>query len=227
MQKYTTNIEAKMQQLLHAGTLQIRTITHINERQQMYEAKKFDHLLGTSGFSDDLLANHFTLYQGYVSNTNKVSEILSDMARSGGAGSSEFGELKRRFGWEFNGMRLHEYYFGNMSKKAVELGGGTKFAKSLEANFGSLEDWERDFTSTGAIRGIGWVILAEDVKTGKLFNTWINEHDGGLLAGSKPLLVMDVFEHAFMIDYGLKRAEYISAFMASVDWSVVEDRYNK
>jgi Fe-Mn family superoxide dismutase len=76
----------------------------------------------------------------------------------------------------------------------------------------------------GMMRGIGWVILAHDKSTGKLFNVWINEHDTGHLAGATPLLVMDVFEHAYMVDYGLKKADYITAFMSSIDWHNVEER---
>lgn len=187
----------------------------------MYVAKKYEHLLGLEGFSDTLLKNHFTLYEGYVANTNKVSDSLTDATKQG---TPEYAELKRRFGWEFNGMRLHEYYFGNMAKGAAVLDGSSVLAKKLVEQFGSVEAFEKDFRATGAMRGIGWVILAYDKDTDRLFNTWINEHDAGHLAGAVPLLVMDVFEHSFMIDYGLKRADYIAAFWKAIDWKVVEKR---
>jgi Fe-Mn family superoxide dismutase len=185
-----------------------------------YEAKNFDKLLGTKDFSDQLLKNHFTLYQGYVTNTNKVADSLSAMAREGKIATPEYAELKRRFGWEFNGMRLHEFYFGNIIKGGKEIDKNTNLYKKIVADFGSYENWEKDFKATGAMRGIGWVILSYDGMEGRLFNTWINEHDGGHLCGAKPLLVMDVFEHAYMIDYQLKKADYIEAFFKAIDWTI-------
>ncbi|MEK7538252.1 MAG: Fe-Mn family superoxide dismutase [Patescibacteria group bacterium] len=187
----------------------------------MYEPKNFERLLGTNGFSDVLLRNHFTLYEGYVSNTNKVNELL----KSAEVGTPAYNELKRRFGWEWNGMRLHELYFENIKKEGSELDKKGAFAKKIAENFGSWEAWEKDFRATGALRGIGWAILSRDTETGRLFNVWINEHDGGHLAGSTPVLVMDVFEHAFMLDYGLKRADYIAAFWTAIDWDTIEKRF--
>ncbi len=187
----------------------------------MYEAKNFERLLGTEGFSDALLRNHFILYEGYVSNTNKVSDFLKTTE----AGTPPWSELKRRFGWEWNGMRLHELYFGNMVKNGNTLDNKSALAKKISEDFGSFEAWEKDFRATGSLRGIGWAMLARDVETGRLFNVWINEHDDGHLAGGTPLLVMDVFEHAFVLDYGLKRADYISAFWNAIDWSVVSGRF--
>jgi Fe-Mn family superoxide dismutase len=189
-----------------------------------YTAKDYNALIGMEGFSETLIKNHFTLYQGYVTNTNKVSEILGQMLKDGKTGTPEYAELKRRFGWEFDGMRLHEYYFENLGGK-VPLGRDSKLAKQIQAEFGSYEDWEKDFRATGAMRGIGWVVLYEDASAGRLFNVWINEHDVSHPAGCNPLLIMDVFEHAFMIDYGLKRADYIEAFFKNINWKVVESRY--
>lgn len=186
---------------------------------QPYTAKDFSHLLGTPGFSDTLLNNHFMLYQGYVTNVNKLNDLLKTKE----AGTPEYAELHRRFGWEWNGMRLHELYFGNLGKHGVALS-ERSLKKMIETTWGSVEDWKKEFVGMAAMRGVGWVILCHDKKEGKLFNVWINEHDGGHLAGLVPLLVMDVFEHAFMGDYGLKRADYISAFMNGIDWHAVEER---
>ena len=188
-----------------------------------YEAKDYTKLIGMEGFSETLLKNHFTLYQGYVTNTNKLMDMLASMLKEGKVGTPEYAELKRRMGWEFNGMRLHEYYFDNLGGKAA-LDKSGKLAKKLAENFGGYEDWERDFRGTGAVRGIGWVILYKDNVSGKLFNQWINEHDVGHPAGCAPILVMDVFEHAFITDYGLKRADYIEAFFRNINWAVVESR---
>jgi len=175
------------------------------------------------GFSQTLLNNHFTLYQGYVTNTNKLLELGSAMLKEGKAGTPEYAELKRRLGFEFNGMRLHEYYFGNLGGKG-NLDRSGRLAKKLAEEFGSYDDWEKDFRGTATMRGIGWAILYLDNATGRLINQWINEHETGHLAGGTPVLVLDVFEHAFMIDYGLKRGDYIEVFFKNVNWDVVEGR---
>lgn len=193
----------------------------------VYQAKNFDHLLGTPGFSDQLLKNHFTLYQGYVTNTNKLIEELDAMTKEGKVGTPAYAELKRRFGWEFNGMRLHELYFENMTKEKVDFPEGSPLFKKILQDFGSFETWEKDFKATGAMRGIGWAALYYDPVANKLFNTWINEHDVGHLSTCSIILIMDVFEHAYMIDYGLKRADYIEAFFKAIDWKVVLNRYEK
>jgi len=188
-----------------------------------YTAKDYARLLGMEGFSDALLKNHFTLYQGYVTNTNKLLDALDRMLKDGQVSAPEYAELKRRFGWEFNGMRLHEYYFDNLGGKAGVQKDG-KLATALAAYFGSVEAWEKDFRATGAMRGIGWVALYQDMVGGKLMNFWINEHDVSHPAGCNPILIMDVFEHAFMLDYGLKRADYIEAFFKNLNWTAAESR---
>jgi Fe-Mn family superoxide dismutase len=188
-----------------------------------YEAKDYARLLGMEGFSDNLLNTHFTLYKGYVTNTNKLFDTLAGMVKDGKAATPEYAELKRRLGWEFNGMRLHEYYFENLGGKAA-LNQDGKLGKLLVAGFGSYDVWLQDLKGTATMRGIGWTILYQDVVGGKLFNQWINEHDVGHPAGCQPLLVLDVFEHAFITDYGLKRADYIEAFLKNVDWKAVEAR---
>lgn len=188
-----------------------------------YTAQNFDHLFGLKGFSDQLLQNHFKLYQGYVTNTNKLIELLDKLE----PGTPEYSELQRRFGWEFNGMRLHEFYFSNVVKGGKALNKNSPFAKELIKIYGSLENWEKNFKGVGAMRGIGWVVLVYDQKQKEFFNLWINEHDVGHLAGAVPLLIMDVFEHAFMLDYGLNRLDYLKAFMEAIDWEVVQKSFEK
>ena len=188
-----------------------------------YAPKDYTKLIGMDGFSETLLKNHFTLYQGYVTNTNKVLDTLDQMNKDGKTAIPEFAELKRRLGWEFNGMRLHEYYFENLGGKGGIIKDG-KAAKAIAAGFGSIEAWEKDFRATGAMRGIGWVVLYQDTSSNRLINFWINEHDTAHPAGCNPLLIMDVFEHAFMLDYGLKRADYIEAFFKNINWSAVDAR---
>ena len=189
----------------------------------MYTEKDFSNLLGVEGFSDKLLTTHFKLYSGYVKNTNKVVELLKGLE----PGSPQWAEVKRRFGWEFNGMRLHELYFENLSKEKKTLPEDSPLFTLMLEMFGSGEACHKDFVNTGKLRGIGWAIMAYDPVAKKLFNTWINEHDVGHLAGAVPLLVMDVFEHAFVTDYNMDRAAYIQAFVNAIDWDVVQKRFEK
>jgi Fe-Mn family superoxide dismutase len=188
-----------------------------------YQAKDYSKLIGMKGFSETLLKNHFTLYQGYVTNTNKAIDILEQMQKDGKTGTPEYAELKRRFGWEFNGMRLHEYYFENLGGKTA-LDHYGPLGKQMECDFGSYEGWEKDFKATGSMRGIGWAVLYQDNTNRRLFNFWVNEHDVSHPAGCVPILIMDVFEHAFMLDYGLKRADYIGAFFENINWAAAESR---
>jgi Fe-Mn family superoxide dismutase len=188
-----------------------------------YEAQDFSKLKGMKGFSNNALDLHFALYQGYVRNTNLIWAELKKLDEEHHTGTPAYAELKRRFGWEFNGMRLHELYFSNLGGTGPLPMDSPLMLKIVE-NFGSFDKWAADFKATGSIRGIGWVVLYEDPTNGRLFNTWINEHDVDHLAGGRPLLVMDVFEHAYMPDYGLKRGDYIDAFFENINWRAVEAR---
>jgi Fe-Mn family superoxide dismutase len=191
-----------------------------------YQAMNFEKLLGTEGFSNQLLNNHFTLYNGYVTNTNKLMDELAELEKQGKAGTPQFAEMKRRFGWEFDGMRLHELYFGNMAKGGAAADKNSKLFAKIAEDFGSFENLEKQFKAVGAMRGIGWTLLYYDSTGNQLITAWINEHDTGHLAATTPILIMDVFEHAFMIDYGLKRADYIEAFFKAIDWTVVAKRFD-
>jgi superoxide dismutase, Fe-Mn family len=188
-----------------------------------YETKNYTNLMGMKGFSQEALSLHFSLYEGYVKNTNTILEKLDELAKEKKYESIEYSELKRRFGWEFNGMRLHELYFNSLGGSGI-IGENSKLFKLIENQFGSFELWRADFVSTAKIRGIGWVILYQDPESGKLMNFWVNEHDAGHGSGLKPILNMDLFEHAYMIDYGKDRAAYIEAFLNNVDWNKIEKR---
>lgn len=186
-----------------------------------YKARDFSPLIGMSGFSETMLKNHFTLYQGYVTNLNKLADIIAGKPKD--AMNPEYAELKRRLGFEYNGMRLHEYYFENLGGKSP-LDKSGEFVKKLAAAFGSYETWEEDFKATGKMRGVGWAILYADEKTGNLFNVWVAEHQDNHFSGGKLILVMDVWEHAFMTDYQTNRAAYVDAFFKNINWDAVAAR---
>lgn len=187
----------------------------------MYEAQKFDHLLGIEGLSDNLLQAHFGLYEGYVKNTNLVLDELKKVE----VGAPEFSELKRRFGWEFDGMRMHELYFGNLMKGGSKIDEAQELKTQIEKDFGSVENWEKDFRATLAMRGIGWAVMYWDTEARRFFNAWIGEHDAGHLVTCVPILVVDAFEHAYIADYGTKRPDYIESVMKVLCWHVLEGRF--
>ena len=187
-----------------------------------YSAKEFPQLTKLDGLSPALMSMHVTLYQGYVKNANLLLDELAKLAESSSP-EPIYGALKRRFNWECDGMLLHEYYFENLGGKG-QLDNQSVLYLQLVKQFGSYEAWKKDFIRTGMMRGIGWSILYRDSKTGQLLNIWINEHDLGHLAGGQPILIMDVFEHAYMPQYGLDRAGYIEAFFKNINWEVAQAR---
>lgn len=190
--------------------------------QNSYRPKNFN-LSGLNGISDKTLETHFGLYEGYVKNTNLLNEQLMERARANEASASNpaFTELKRHLGFEYGGMVLHEYYFGNLAPKGKgEFSAELK--RGLEDSFGSFDLWKTDFAAVGGMRGVGWAILYQDPLTGRLSNHWIELHQEGVPSGFKPILVMDVWEHAFMLDYKpSERSRYIEAFFSNIDWTVV------
>ncbi|MCB1181669.1 MAG: superoxide dismutase [Chlamydiia bacterium] len=191
-----------------------------------YAAKDFSTLLGMEGFSDYTLNTHFTLYKGYVKNTNLLLEILDQYMKEGKENTPQYAEIKRRVMWEFDGMRLHEDYFSNLGGKNASLDQNSPLYKRIVQDFGSYDRWKQDFVNTGAMRGIGWVVLYRDPVHERLMNTWISEHDKGHMAGGTPILIMDVWEHAYMLDYGLDRLSYIEAFFKNINWDVVSKRFS-
>ncbi|KKR95997.1 MAG: Superoxide dismutase, Fe-Mn family [candidate division TM6 bacterium GW2011_GWE2_41_16] len=204
-----------------------KTIKNDTLGDRMYVAKNFTHLLGIPGLSNQLLENHFKLYQGYVDNTNKLLELTKNMLEHGEAAKPEFCELKRRLGWEFNGMRLHELYFENLSIVPHALSQDSALMRKIEQDYGTFSAMDREVRAMAKIRGIGWIVLYYDSIAQKLMNMWIGEHNEGHPAGCTPLLVIDLWEHAYMTDYGIKRDGYMDVIMRSIAWDVVEKRFEK
>ncbi|MFC1843021.1 superoxide dismutase [Candidatus Dependentiae bacterium] len=181
-----------------------------------------------TGISDEQINDHWKLYQGYVKQVNMLNLELKKMALAGKVGTLDYADRRRRYGFEYNGMVLHEYYFGNLKSgpKVLEglLDGPLK--KAIVNTWGSFDAWKEDFIATGKTRGIGWAILYQDPQNGRLTNNFIAEHQNGPIAGFKPLLVMDVWEHAYMVDHNAGgRGAYIDAFLQNIDWQVVESRF--
>ena len=190
-----------------------------------YQIKNFDRLIGNvAGLDDSLLKMHFKLYEGYVNNTNLILDKLHLLVTTGQNRTPEYAALKRLLGWEFDGMLLHEYYFENLGGN-TPLHAKDPLYQKMQDDFGSYEQWKLDFVSTGLMRGIGWVVAYIEPKNGRLVNEWINEHDLGHLAGATPILIMDVFEHAYITQFGLDRNKYIDVFFNNINWGTVAGRY--
>jgi Fe-Mn family superoxide dismutase len=200
----------------------------VRPKVKTYKEQKFDHLKGLDGISDKQVEEHLALYSGYVKQVNALNEELAKLRGEGKASGKnpEFAELTRRLGFEYDGMILHEYYFSNLRPAAAPApAAGSALAKALGEFFGAVDQWRTDFQAIGEMRGIGWVILFEDPVTDQLTNHWVSLHQEGIIAGFKPLLVMDVWEHAFMRDYKVtEKAKYVEAFFRNVDWTMVEKR---
>jgi superoxide dismutase, Fe-Mn family len=197
-----------------------------------YKARDFN-LSKLNGISDQTLEMHFKLYQGYVKETNNLNEKISAFIEDGKVDQDEmpaYSELTRRLGFEYNGMVLHEYYFDNL-----KTGGGagdanttSPFQKAAAASFGSYDIWKADFVGIGKMRGVGWAICYENPANGRLSNHWITLHETGNVAGFIPILVMDVWEHAYLLDYKpAERPQYIEAFFSNIDWAMIEQRLAK
>jgi superoxide dismutase, Fe-Mn family len=197
-----------------------------------YTAREFN-LSGLNGISDQTVEMHFKLYQGYVKETNRLTEAIDKFIKDGQVDQDEmpaYSELTRRLGFEYNGMVLHEYYFDNLKS-----GGGsgdpaanTQFLKAAEASFGSYAIWKADFVGIGKMRGVGWAICNLNPANGRLSNHWVTLHETGNVAGFDPILVMDVWEHAYLLDYKpAERPKYIEAFFSNINWDTVEERLRK
>jgi Fe-Mn family superoxide dismutase len=193
---------------------------------KVYKPRQFN-LSGLSGISDQTLEMHFKLYEGYVANTNTLNEKIGSLIGGGSISDmTTYSELTRRLGFEYNGMVLHEYYFENMKKGGnVDPEKQSNFYKSAEKSFGSYDIWKTDFVGVGKMRGVGWAICYQDPNSGLLSNHWITLHEVGNVAGFTPVLVMDVWEHAFLLDYKpADRPKYIEAFFSNIDWNAVDKR---
>jgi len=194
-----------------------------------YKPKQFD-LSGLNGISDKTLEMHFKLYEGYVKETNKLTEKIGEFLADAKVDQEEmpaYSELTRRLGFEYNGMVLHEYYFGNMKKGrgAGDADKASTLYKLAEESFGGYDIWKADFVSVGRMRGVGWAVCYQNPANGALSNHWITLHETGNVSGFTPVLVMDVWEHAFILDYApADRPKYIEAFFSNIDWDAADGR---
>lgn len=182
------------------------------------------------GLSQKLIDEHWKLYEGYVTNSNLLNKLIWDVLESKKElNNAEQSEIQRRLGFEYNGMVLHETYFEAL-KKGVEFPSSSQLASKLSDDFGSFERWKKQFLEIGKFRGVGWVVLSLDPLTKRLQNFWVTDHEDGNVAGFIPILAMDVWEHAYVLDYGsssaagVGRAAYLKTYFKNINWDVVSKR---
>ncbi len=191
-----------------------------------YQAQDYTRVLGMTGISDATLQAHFKLYQGYVTNTNTLLERSLQLLDAGQEKTPDYAEVRRRFGFEFDGMRLHEYYFENLKGSGTPDTGSTIY-RQIERDFNGFDRWRKDFLATAAMRGVGWTLLCYDTRGDRLLNLWVTLHQDNILAGVQPLLVLDCWEHAYYLDVQTNRPAYLESFLANVHWGEVARRFDE
>jgi superoxide dismutase, Fe-Mn family len=182
-----------------------------------------------TGISPKTIEEHLKLYAGYVKHSNLILDKITELSATpelATANTYTIGELRRRFGFEFGGLRNHEYYFHQFEGGAVELSNDSKLKAKIIEQWGSYEAWLAEFKQLAMTRGIGWAFLYLDTATGNLLNTWVGEQHDGHLTGLSPILALDMWEHSFMLDVPpSEKKSYVEAFFKNLNWSVVESRF--
>jgi len=180
------------------------------------------------GISAKTIEEHLKLYAGYVKNSNVILEKINELANETEKNAYALGELQRRFGFEFDGMRNHEYYFKSFEGGANNLAEKSALKSAVEKEWGAWDFWLDRFKSIALTRGIGWVILYYDKKTDRLLNTWVDEQHLGHLTGLSPVLALDMWEHSFVADYQPSgKKHYIEDFFANLNWEVIEKNFTE
>lgn len=191
-----------------------------------YEVKEFN-IPKLEGISEKQIEVHLGLYAGYVKHVNLCRELIANL-KGDEKNAYAVTELRRRFAFEFDGMRMHEYYFESLEGGFQNPPENSSLAQALSEKYSSHEDFVKHFTEVGMSRGIGWTVLYYDPIGKTPHITWIGDHEVGTLAGLPIILAMDMWEHAFMVDYTpAEKAKYIDAFLSNVNWNVSEERFKK
>ncbi len=187
-----------------------------------FEEKKFN-IPALKGISVKTNEEHLKLYSGYVKHANLILEKIEEMSKDSEKNAYALGELQRRFGFEFDGMRNHEYYFKHFEGGAKQLEKGSELIKAIESEWGSFEAWLNRFKAIALTRGVGWAILYYDSESDRLINAWIDEQHLGHLTGLCPIVALDMWEHSFVADYQPSgKKNYVEDFFANLNWQTAE-----
>lgn len=198
-------------------------------RDMQYTAQQFN-LPALNGLSEKQIKVHLALYEGYVKHVNLIMEKMENVR----AGTLELdpyivAELRRRFAFEFDGMRMHEYYFAQLEDGSRMPDAGSALAAAASAKYGNgIDGLIAHVKEVAGSRGIGWVVVYSDPVGKTLHTVFVNDHEIGHLAGLPVLLALDLWEHAYMVDYvPAEKKNYIDAFFTNLNWSVVEKRFEE
>ena len=192
-----------------------------------YEEKKFN-IPALKGISAKNIEEHLKLYAGYVKNTNLVLEKIAELSKDEVNNAYMLGELQRRFGFEFCGMRNHEYFFASLEGGSASLTTDGVLEKAITKDFGSFDAWLSRFKAIAMTRGIGWAMLYYDKQSGHLISHWVDEHHLGALTGLTPILALDMWEHSYIYDYPTsEKKNYIEAFFSNLNWETCEENFKK
>ncbi|MBU1557647.1 Fe-Mn family superoxide dismutase [Patescibacteria group bacterium] len=184
---------------------------------------KIDHL---EGISEKQIEEHLKLYSGYVKHTNLIFEKIATLSKDPDNNAYVISELRRRFGFEFNGMRMHEYYFEEFVEGPKEADKDSELSKILSEKYGSVNSAMEYMEDVALTRGIGWMVLCYDSIAKTPYVVWVGDHELGQLGGLSVIMVLDMWEHAFMVDYTpSEKKKYIRSFFNNLNWKVPENRF--
>lgn len=190
-----------------------------------FEEKKFN-IPALKGISAKTIEEHLKLYSGYVKHANLILEKIEEMSKDSEKNAYALGEIQRRFGFEWGGMRNHEFYFAHLEGGAKALDAKSSLKKAIEEEWGSFDGWLARFKAIALTRGIGWAMLYHDKKTGRLINAWIDEQHLGQLIDASPILTLDMWEHSFVADYlPSGKKNYVEDFFANLNWETVQANF--
>lgn len=193
---------------------------------QPYTPKTFE-IPALYGISAQNIEEHLKLYQGYVKHTNLVIDRISEYSADTEKYMYELGELQRRFSFEYNGMKNHEYYFEQLEHGPTPLDAASGLASALTESFGSLDAFIARFKTIAMTRGIGWAILYRDSDSNQLITAWVDEQHLGQLNSAQFIFGIDMWEHAYVADYQPSgKKKYIEDYLAQVNWRIIANRFN-
>jgi Fe-Mn family superoxide dismutase len=178
------------------------------------------------GLSKKQIDVHLALYEGYVKHTNLITDTIARFKTEDAEKNAyAINELRRRLGFEFDGMRMHEYYFEQLEGGATPLSSDSVLATLASEKYGSVDGFLSHIKEVAGTRGIGWVVVYFDAVANTLHTAFVNDHELGQLSGLPIVLALDLWEHAFMVDYvPAEKKNYVEAFFENLNWSVVEKR---
>jgi superoxide dismutase, Fe-Mn family len=190
----------------------------------MYQEQKFD-IPELKGISKKSVDEHLKLYAGYVKHTNLILEKINEYSQDSEKHAYALGELQRRFSFEFNGMRNHEYYFKSFEGGAQALPEGSALKAAVEKEWGSWDAFINRFKAVALTRGIGWAMLYWDNHAQRLVIAWVDEQHLGQLNGLPLVLGLDMWEHSFYLDFATAKAGYVTAFFDNLNWNIIEENF--